>query len=129
VVLGRQFNSDHGRYNLADPSADNCVSVSSSSGSVTFEPTTAPLYGMHGGFRAAIPMPAFRVEGADLQPGETVTLAYGDRSGGSRGPQAQTNQSDEVLHPIYVDLDGNGLFLTPSWEGYRIEGGQAVSLR
>ena len=128
LILGKQQISDHPFYQLADPASDNYVSAKASNPSVKLEPDGAPLSGMHGGFRGAIPVPAYRIAGGDLKPGDTVTFVYGDRSGGSRGYQSQTIQSAEVIHPIYVDL-GDGLWLTPAWDSYQMKGGEAVSVR
>ena len=47
---------------------------------------------------------AFRVEGEAVQPGDTVTLVYGDRSHGSRGLLMPSFSNDKYLLPIYVSL-------------------------
>ncbi len=128
-ILAREQIGDHGEQQVSDPAADNYVSAHSSNPRVKLEPTGIPLFGMHGGFRGAVPMPAYRVTGGDLKKGETVTFVFGDRSGGSRGLLIQTFQSEEVLHPIYVDLDGSGLFLTAKWDTYRVRGTHVVNVR
>ena len=129
IMLGKQLTADHGAYQLTDPAAENYVSIRSSNASVRFTPTTSGLYGMHGGFRGAVPMPAFRVEDGELREGDTITVVYGDRSGGSTGFRVQTFQNDKALLPLYVDLDGDGLFVTPSWPSYSIAGVEAVRVR
>ena len=43
--------------------------------------------------------PAFRLASGRLAPGETVTFTYGDRSGGSRGFQIQSFQTDMSAPP------------------------------
>ena len=122
ILLGKQLMADQGRIQLTDPSADNYVSIRSSNPSVQFTPTTSGLYGMHGGFRGAVPMPAFRMQGGDLREGDTVTVVFGDRAGGSRGFQVQTFMNDKALLPLYLDLDGDGLFVTPNWPSFQVEG-------
>lgn len=129
ILLGKQLMSDQGRIQLDDPAGDNYVSIRSSKPGVSFVPTTAPLYGMHGGFRGAVEMPAYRVEGGELEEGDTFTVVYGDRSGGSNGFRVQTFMNDKAVLPVYVDLDGDGLFLTPSWPSFSIEGVEPVRVR
>ncbi len=122
VVLGKQLQSDQGLIQVTDPAGDNYVSIHSSKPGVRFEPTTQGLYGMHGGFRGAVPMPAYRVEGGELSEGDAITLVYGDRSGGSRGFRVQTFMNDKAILPVYLDLDGDGLMVTPGWASFAIEG-------
>ena len=54
---------------------------------------SVPFAGPHGGFRADAPVLAFRLESGTLDPGETATVVYGDRSGGGKGWRVQI-----VLH-------------------------------
>ena len=129
ILLGKQLTSDQGAVQLENPSADNYATIRSSNPSVRFNPTTYPLYGMHGGFRGAVPMPAFEVEGGDLKKGDTFTVVYGDKSGGSKGLQVQTFMNDKAQLPIYIDLDGDGLFVTPAWPAFSIEGVEAERVR
>ena len=55
---------------------------------------------------------AFQLEAGRVEPGETVTVTFGDKSGGSRGFRVQTWSTDLLLLPIYVDFAGDGLFLS-----------------
>ncbi len=50
-----------------------------------------PWTSMHAGSGRSSPMMALRLGGADLEPGDTVTFVYGDRSRGSRGFAVQTH--------------------------------------
>ena len=86
------------------------------------------LTGPHGGHRGAKPTPAFKVEGEPLQPGDTITIVYGDKSGGSRGVKTQFFATDRLLLPIYVDL-GDGNLLTPHWPSLQVLGGELAGLR
>ena len=63
-------------------------------GQARFEPIKVPLAGLHGGFVVERPTPAYRLIGPALQPGDTITLTYGDRSEGSRGLKVQTFTTD-----------------------------------
>ena len=86
------------------------------------------LTGPHGGHRGAKPTPAFKVEGEALQPGDTITVVYGDQSGGSRGVKTQFFATDRLLLPLYVDL-GDGNMLTPHWPSLQVVGGEVAGVR
>jgi hypothetical protein len=122
IVVAKQLATDQGRLQHEDPAGDNYLSITSSSPYARFERVHVPLSGMHGGWRVAAPMPAFRLEGAPLEPGDTVTVTYGDRSGGSRGFQTQTFATDRLLLPIYIDPTGDGTLFTLAWPGLEVIG-------
>lgn len=48
------------------------------------------------------------LRGNGLQPGESVTLIYGDRSGGGPGSRAQTFFEPRRYFRVSVDVDGSG---------------------
>jgi hypothetical protein len=130
VMVARQLLTDHGLFQHEDPAADGYVSIRCSNPEATFERIRIPLTGMHGAFRGSpAPTVSFRLEGPALQPGETVTVIYGDTSGGSRGLRIQTWSTDRLLLPLYLDLDGSGLFLTPKWPGLEVIGGEVHAVR
>ena len=128
VLIARQLNSDEGRMQHRDPQGENYVSIRSSRAGARWEAIEVPLAGMHGGFRAAEPMPAFRLSGASLVQGDTLTVVYGDKSGGSPGFRMQTWSTDQLLLPIYFDFEGKGDFLTPRWPAVAIEGGKVEAV-
>jgi hypothetical protein len=115
LLIGTQYMGDQGREQLDDPEGDNYVSISSSRPDARFEPVAVPLAGLHGGFVVERPTPAYRLVGPALEPGDTVTLTYGDRASGSRGLKTQTFTTDALVFAVYVDLDGRGHFFTPRW--------------
>ncbi|MEE2775394.1 MAG: DUF3604 domain-containing protein [Acidobacteriota bacterium] len=125
-LLGRQMMADHGAFQNDDPKAANYVSISSSREGSSFEPHRLPLAGMHGGFFAYRPAPAYRLRGSPLQPGDVVTFTLGDTVGGGPGFRVQTLASDEMLVPFYVDLESRGNFLTPDWEALEVVGRDEV---
>ena len=125
IMVARQLQADGGRLQFDDPAGDNYLSASASNPAVKLGKTTVPLVGMHGGFRAPAPMPTFLVEQGTLRAGDTVTIVYGDRSGGGEGRRQQTFATDQAMLPIYIDHDGGGRFLTPEWPSYAIAGGEA----
>ena len=71
---------------------------------------------MHAGAGRSSAMMAYRLGGADLEPGDTVTFVYGDTSGGSRGFAVQSMATRRFVLPVYVDLDGGGKFFSPAWD-------------
>ncbi len=110
-----------------DPAADWYVSIRSSNPQAQFQRFTRALPGMHGG-RSKNETPTFILEGPSLQPGETVTVTYGDTSGGSPGFRVQPATTDELLFTLYIDLGGNGNFLTPVWPSLPVLGAEVHSV-
>jgi hypothetical protein len=122
VLVGQYFLSDQGTLQTEDTAGDNYVSLRWSNRQARFDRITVPLRGIHGGFRGAQPMIGFRLMEGELSEGDTLTVVYGDRSGGSRGFQMQSSQNDRIVLPLYLDPDGSGLFLPPSWPSYAVHG-------
>lgn len=108
ILVTRHFMLDGGTYQTDDPAADDYVSIASSDPAVRFTAATAPVSGMHGGFRGAAPALLFRVTEGRLDRGDTVTVTYGDRSGGSRGLLMPTFSSDRMPYPLYVVFEPGG---------------------
>jgi hypothetical protein len=128
LLIGTQYMGDQGREQLADHAGDDYVSIASSNPEARFDPIEVPLAGLHGGFVVERPTPAYRLIGPALQPGDTVTLTYGDRSKGSRGLKVQTFTTDALVFAVYVDLDGKGRFFTPRWPSVPVVGGPVRSV-
>ncbi len=122
-LLGAQMISDQGTYQYEDPAADNYVSIRASDPTVRFEATRIQFGGMHSGVQNnEAPTIVYRVVEGTLDPGESATIIYGDRSKGSRGWQVQTYNVEGLLLPIYVDLAGQGHFLSPRWPSLTVIG-------
>ena len=103
--IARHFSTLYGPYQTDDPGAPGYVTISASSEDVVFAAETIMATGPHGGFRAPEPALAFRlVEGA-VDPGDTVTITYGDTSGGGPGLKITTVSGESVPLPIYVSLE------------------------
>jgi len=121
-LLGNQIMADQSNIQNGDPAGDAYVTARASRPDVVFEPEIEPLSGRHGGFKGAKDMPVFRVEQGTLEPGDTVVFTYGDRSGGSKGLRLQTLSTDNLLLPIYVDLEGKGRFVGTEWPALVVSG-------
>jgi hypothetical protein len=129
LLVGKQTMSDSGAFQNTDMKAENYISIRASKPDVRFAAISIPLAGMHGGFRGAANMPAFRIEEGSLETGDRVFLTYGDRTGGSPGLRMQTFASEDVLLPVYVDPEAKGVYLTPAWPSYRVAGLSTVAVR
>ena len=108
-IVARQFMADFGGFQTDDETADNYISIASSKANVRFSRSALPMGGMHGGFRRATDTLVFRVTSGRLTEGDTVTITYGDTTGGSRGLLMPTFSSDQMPLPLYVDFDGSDL--------------------
>ena len=122
ILIGRHFMSSHGVIQRDDPAGDNYVSIRSSNPKAQFANATGPLGGMHGSFRGVGQMPVFKLESTALTKGETVTLTFGDTSGGGRGFFVQTYSNDAFPLPLYIDLGGKGQFLSLPIPTYEVVG-------
>ncbi len=69
---------------------------------------------------------AFRLSGAELRKGDTVTLTFGDRSGGGPGLKLQNWSNDRVVFKTFLDLEGKGWLLSPLWPSIEVIGESRV---
>ena len=100
--------SDQGTFQYEDPAGDNYVSIRASDPIARFEPARIEFTGMHSGVQNRdAPTIIYRLVEGTLDPGESATVTYGDRSQGSRGWQAQTFNNEGVLLPLYVGLQAS----------------------
>ncbi len=107
-VVARHFMTGM-RLQADDPTARNYVSIASSNPNARFSKSSLPMRGMHGGFRAPTEMLEFRSTSGHLTRGDTVTITYGDTSGGSPGLLLPSFSSDRLPLPLYVRFDADGL--------------------
>lgn len=110
-------------YQRNDPGAKNFISIRCSNPDAEWEESTQQILGMHGNIFGAVGLPSYTLKGATLKKGDTITIVYGDRSGGSPGLELQTTQVEGAMFPLYVDLEANGNFMSPRWPVFTIEGG------
>lgn len=111
-LVAKHFQANHPPFQTDDPSAANYVSISSDNPGVTFTVDSYDVPGMHGGFRGAAAQLVFRVRDGSLNPGDRVTITYGDTSEGGAGLLMPDFVSDQMPFPVHVDLDGSDLWLS-----------------
>ncbi|MCG8415580.1 MAG: DUF3604 domain-containing protein, partial [Pseudomonadales bacterium] len=104
------------------------ISISSSNAAAEFTADTHPVIGMYGGFRSARPMTVFRLQGTELQEGDTITITYGDRSQGSPGYRMQNFSNDRAAFPLFVDLDGSDRFMTLPIQQIQVSGTEVAGV-
>lgn len=127
-IVARQFMADFGGFQTEDDTADSYISIASSRANVRFSRSTLPMSGMHGGFRGATDSLVFRVTSGRLTEGDTVTITYGDTSGGSRGLLMPNFSSDRMPLPLYVDFDGSGMPVSLPIQPIVIVGGEVAGV-
>lgn len=112
IMVARHFMANFGAWQASDPTQPNFISVSSSNPRVSFVATTKPRSGMHGGFRNSRPTLVFEVASGTLTQGDTITLTYGDTSGGSSGLLMPSFSSDRMPLPLYVAFEDGGHYFS-----------------
>ncbi len=118
-LVGKSGTGNETRPQNLNPAGDNFVSLRSSNPAATFEPLQVEWNGVHSHVPGKRPLPGFRLEGAALESGETVTFIYGGESSRLTVPAFS---NDELVLPVYVDIDGSGTYLTPALPGIEVVG-------
>ena len=121
-----------------DPAGRNYVSIESSNPDATLTSSEpwGDWLGMHFSNRGRRAIPArpgvpravlqFRLSGAALEEGETITITYGDTSGGGPGFTLQETSNDQVILHVYADIEGTGDLLRPAWPSFEVLGRDEV---
>ena len=126
LLIGRHFQSyafpSGTNFQTTDPAAEGFLSVRSSNPIARFEPETIPWNGLHGIAEVGTAPVVFRLRGARLTSGQTVSVKYGETSGGSKGLRIQNYSSDAVPLPIYVDFKGDQNFIILPIQTYAVAG-------
>lgn len=126
IALGHQLMADYGIYQTANPEADDYVTIVCSNPNATFEASRGAIPSfIHGSYGALF----FTLGGTSLSEGDTITITYGDTSGGSRGYKMQSYENDAFMFPIYIDLEGNQNFFSAQWPWMRVVGAEAARVR
>ncbi len=108
LLVAWRFATDWGKPQTSDPSAPNYVSATTNSRSCRVIPRYDPK-GYIRPWRACL---AIDIVDGTLFPGETITITYGDISGGSAGTRAQTFVEKTFRFRTLVDAQGSGQYLT-----------------
>jgi hypothetical protein len=103
----------------SDPAGEGYVTIVCSNPDASFE-----LVDPWADWRTflTVPMACFRLQGATLARGDTITVTFGDRSGGGPGLLLESSSKDCLYLPVYVDLEGRGHMLSPEWPYYQLVG-------
>lgn len=106
--VARHFNANYGAFQTDDPAGAGYVTLGTDAANARFETDVYMASGPHGGFRAPEPALMFRIAEGRVEPGESVTITYGDTSGGGPGILMAQTSSARLPFPLYIDLDGSG---------------------
>ena len=106
-----------------DPAAAGYVTVTTSNPDAVLAP--AKPWGRWISFETRSVV-AFRLSGGELRKGDTLTLTFGDRSGGGPGLRIQNWSNDRFVFKTFVDLEGKGWLLTPQWPSIEVIGEDRV---
>ena len=126
LLIARHFMPNYGLYQTTDPDKPNYVSISSTNGAVRFAPASAPMSGMHGGFRDSNPALYFELQAGAMTQGDQVTVTYGDTSAGGPGLLMPTMSSDFIPFPIYVAFDSSRAFHSLPIQPVVVQGQESV---
>lgn len=131
LVLPNHFYFASSELQATDPKADNYVSLKLSNPAVKFAVDSFPIAGM---FSARLgvgtaPRVYFRITEGELRQGDTMTVTYGDRSGGSRGLQLLFVSNSALRFPFWLLTEPDGIMLTPREATLPIVGGPAAGVR
>jgi hypothetical protein len=102
-----------------DPAADGYVTIRCSNRDAVF--TEVEPWGQWQTF-LTYPWVSWRLSGTTLTAGDTITITFGDRSGGSKGLRLASSSKDCLYLPVYVELEGKGHMLAPEWPYYQLVG-------
>ena len=124
IKIAWRDSSDWGRPQFDDPSAPNYATVIT-----TGKAALAIRFEAHGYIRPWRPCLTIDVHDGYLTEGDTVTIVYGDTSGGSPGTRAQTFVEDTFEFRVAVDCFGTGQYvLVPNPPVLRVMADEAVAL-
>ena len=128
LLLGRHFMTGFGPWQAEHPDRDHYISIGSSNPSARFEVTSVGMNGMHGGFRVAAPRLVFQLISGELTEGDTVTITYGDTTGGGRGLLLPPFSSDAMPLPLYLRFEPGGHFYTLPIQPVQVTGGPTAGV-
>ena len=104
LKIGTRRQADFGHPQFDDPAADNYATVTCSRAESRFETFFDP----RGHKRPFNAVAVIRLAAGPLYPGDTVTIVFGDTSGGSRGLAVQSFPEDASDFAMFVDPLSSG---------------------
>jgi len=112
LLLARRAGDDLGPWQTSDPGAPGFLSLRSSNARVRFAwRPAAPVAAT----RQDVPLIRAVITAGTLQPGDRITLTYGDRREGSRGLRLPLRATDRAALPLYLAFrDGGHDYALPS---------------
>ncbi len=127
ILVSQYMGRAMSRLQTTDPAAAGYLTVKASRKATEFEIQEGSVVGPYGGFRAAVTFPKYIVRGEALEPGDTVTIIYGDTSGGGPGVQIGTYTNDGTPLPLFVD-PGDGIDYELKAPTFAITGGPVAGV-
>ena len=104
ILVGRHFQSyrfpDGTNFQTHDPAGEGYITLRTTRSGAVLTADTLPWFGLHGQSEVGTMPVLFRLSGAELVQGDTVTITYGDTAGGSRGVRIQDYSNDAVPLPL-----------------------------
>lgn len=130
LILPNHFYFASEELQASNPKGDNYVSLKSSNPEFRFEIDSYPIAGMFSS-RLGVgeaPRVFFRVTAGRLTKGDTLTVTYGDRRGGSRGLKLIHISNSAIRFPFWLLTEKNGILLTPREASLPVLGGPAAGV-
>jgi len=125
LLLAHQLMADYGVPQTKDASKADYLTIGCSNPDASFDQGMYRIPSFIHGVYPGTPL-SFTLKGTSLNPGDTITIRYGDRSGGSPGFLMQSSENDDFQLPIYVDIEGKRNYFTAEWPGINVVGGDAA---
>ena len=104
ICIAQRWVNDCGRMQVDDPTGANYVTATASNG------VRLGLYAQPYSFRPWGHVIRVTVHGGYMREGDTITVAYGDRSGGGPGYRVQTISDPAFEFKVSVDACATGHF-------------------
>lgn len=130
LILPNHFYFASEELQATDPKADNYVSLSSANATLRFEIDSYPIAGMFSS-RLGVGEASrvfFRVTAGRLTKGDTLTVTYGDRRGGSRGLKLIHVSNSAIRFPFWLLTEREGILLTPREALLPVYGGRTAGV-
>lgn len=115
LIIPNHFYFVLEQLQASDPQADNYLTLRCSRAGVRFEVGSYSVTGMFSARLSAGESDRvfFRLAEGRLERGDTLTVTYGDRAGGSRGLKLIHVSNSALRFPLWVLTEADGLLLTP----------------